>query len=295
MKLFFLSYINRSGSSFIAQQLSKYDDIFVFPEGDALIDKYLLKSKINLKSDYLINFFSKDIKLKNWDITEKEINTIVLKYNSKKDIFLNILLTFKNKYKPDANILIFKMQNAFIKYNKLKDNINHNIGLISIIRDPRAIFISQKNSLDPYSTKPFNINPLITAYYWNSYINKILSNKNNIIIKYEEYVVKKIKVEYVILDQISSNKKKSDKGITYWDLLSDREKKLHANIDKKPQIESINKWKQTIKPYELSIITKICKNNLLKQKYDTENDNFKLNYFWYLYFKLRIFFKIDIY
>jgi len=295
MRLIFLSYINRSGSSFLAQQLSKYDDIFVFPEGDALIDEFLLKSKINLNPDYLIKLFSKDYKLKNWNITEKEINTITPKYNSKKDIFLNILLTIKNKYKPDANILIFKKQDAFIKNDKLKKILNHNIELISIIRDPRAIFISQKNALGPYKNKPFNINPLITSYSWGSYINKISYINNAIIIKYEDFVNNTDKSEKTVLDQISSNKKKSSKSITYWDLLSDAEKKLHSNIDKEPQNESINKWKQTIKPYELSIINKICKNNLLKQNYDIENDNLKLNYFWYLYFKLRIFFKVDIY
>ncbi len=293
MNIFFLSYINRSGSSFIAQQLSKYDDIFVFPEGDALIDEFLLNSII--KSDYLIKLFSKDNKLKNWNITADEISTIAQKYHSKKDIFLNLLLTFKNKYKPDANILIFKKRDGFIKHNKLKENLSIDIKLISIIRDPRAIFISQKNALDPYSKKPFNINPLITAYYWNFYLNKILTNKDNIIIKYEDFVQNTVQIVNVILDLISSDKKISNKNVSYLDLISESEKKLHSNIDKEPQPESIYKWKQAIKPYELSIISKICKNNLLKQNYETINGNLKLNYFWYLYFKLRIFFKIDIY
>ncbi len=300
MKLIFLSYINRSGSTFFCQEISKYSDVFVFPEADALIDKFLLHKRIN-KSKYLqllSSLFKKDEKLKNWGFNKRELSYIVEQKKYPKEIFFEILEIFKNRYKPNAEICIFKKRDAFIKKIYIEKVLDIPVSLICLVRDPRAIYCSQKMTIDYYKNKPFNINPLVTSYYWIFFLKNIIRVDTLAIIRYEDLINKKHNTINNILDKIGSDKKIDNNNLLYTNILSSRDREMHTNISLPPQTDFIEKWKSILKKNEIMLINNICKDFMLQFNYTSciyENIFSVRYYLLYVYYKLRIFFKIDLY
>ncbi len=300
MKLIFLSYINRSGSSFLSQKLSEYEEIIVFPEGDALIDYFLLNDKITKKNiaTKISQLLKTDIKLKQWQFSEDDINKIS-EQPDKKQVFFSILKTFQQKNKKNAKYFFFKKRDAFVKINDLKKILPQvTFNLICLFRDPRAIFYSQKISIDPYKNKPFNINPLITAYYWQFFIEHS-SCKKSIHILYEDFIKNtetSLKKIFSKLDILLSEKKENKN--TYFDFLSTGYKRLHKDITKKQKQNSREKWKEGLTDTEIILIENECNNYMLNFGYKLVSSHKKQTaniLFQKIYFKFRIFFKIDWY
>ena len=78
MILILLTYINRSGSTYFTNSLSKYNNVFSCPEAETLIYELLnnpfsrIRNKNNLKNKFAL-YFKKDKKLKFWGLTIDEI------------------------------------------------------------------------------------------------------------------------------------------------------------------------------------------------------------------------------
>lgn len=298
MKLYFLTYINRSGSSFLAEELSKNERIFVFPEADALINNLLLsKLSIEYLTKTILNLFTNDVKLKEWKFTNDEIISILNLSNNKANLFKNILKKFIEKNKITSNVVIFKYQDAYSKFNILKKLFSDDFNLVCLLRDPRAIFSSQKLSINPYSGKMFNTNPLITAYQWDSFISKVL-NSSNIIIKYENFYSQTNFSIKNLTEFINNNNSSVKNKKTFYHYLSKQEKNLHKNINQPFIEENINKWEKNLSNIETTLIEKICSNNLKVLNYEVKKGNkfiFFKYYFYLIYYKIRIAIRIDRY
>jgi len=298
MKLLFLSYINRSGSSFLAQKLSELENIFVFPEADVLIEKILLSNqKITNLKDNFKELCKIDSKLKSWQFSEKEIEHILLSNQNKIDFFLDILTTYKKRYDSNSILLIFKYQNTFSQYLTIKKILtNITIYQILILRDPRAIYFSQKTTINPYTKKNFTNNPLIVGFLWHKFSKYIENiNHDSYFLSFENLM----ETEYTfitLLNFLQISNKKREKTTTYFDLLPEEQKNIHLNTIKEPQKENINKWQNYLKKYEISLIENICKIQMQKFKYNpiTHKVNI-IQWFIKYYFKIRIYFKIDNY
>src|SRR4030042_639020 len=154
MNFIFLTYVNRSGSTYLANLLDSSPKILACPEGDFLVTFFLENPGGKFRFDdktrsRLTNIFSTDIKLQCWregksffSGLEKAINNL--------EAFLTILINYRNQVKPDAEFILLKAERIIYLVRKIqKVSIKHTIRFISIIRDPRAVFASQKRTCFP--------------------------------------------------------------------------------------------------------------------------------------------------
>ena len=235
MKLFFLSYINRSGSSFLAQKLSEIKGVFVFPEADFLVEKVLLSnSSIDEVKKALLIGFETDYKLISWNFTQAEKKEILMG-ESCKELFFRVLSVFQERYSTEEDCLVFKYQKAYVFHDELQtalDGIDYKY--IFLVRDPRGIFYSQKQTFNPQTKKMFNKNPLITSYMWREYILSICGDKiqNKFIVKYEEFLYNKEKFFFSLFEGKQINLK-TNMSISYYAFLSEENKNIHPDIKKK--------------------------------------------------------------
>mgnify|MGYP001277940985 CR=1 FL=1 len=151
-----------------------------------------------------------------------------------------------------------------------------NASIINMIRDPRAIALSQKFKFKrlKFGKHNFfesirewtNYHPVITSFIWNSYINSIKKNKftNVLNIKYEDIVnyPKKnmIKIsEFCELDFQNEMLKNTNTGSS-----------LQSDIKSVRGFDSgkINSWKQILSKEEIYIVQSITKKNMNLFKYD---------------------------
>lgn len=270
IKIVFLSYINRSGSTYLVNQLSKVPDICICPEADVLYD-LLLSYPNKIIRPYHIRkwkaLLDLDYKFQFWKLP---ISTILNSSILGKKFFLffiDILIAFQKKHFPDSKIIVFKHNYIYKIFLEISKPGNIELYGFSLIRDPRSIYNSQKKTISPYTHRKMCTNPLHFIKEWNKYVDRhqSVSQFNNYsIIVFEDIILYFNDVMDFILNclgiQESFNKYlNSLPKHTMW--INSDYKTIHPDIDKLPIIANINKWKKEVNLVELEILTKYCCKN----------------------------------
>jgi hypothetical protein len=257
LKYIFLSYINRSGSTYLANLLSKSPEICVCPEAEILYEFLLLNPGSVVRQNQvkkLQHIFEKDKKLTLWNISFENIINQDKTYIS---ILLTILERFQQIHYPHSNYIFFK-HNYLINY--IKQFNSKDFFWINLIRDPRGIYASQKNTISPITKKPMSRNVLSFIDNWNKQVNQIKQVKGNsdvIILRYEDFIESTDEVMENLTLQLNLKDKWSrfkyyPPQLTKW--ISSEYKLLHTNIDDIPKSASLNKWEAQLNKIELEIL-----------------------------------------
>jgi hypothetical protein len=226
----------------------------------------------NKTKSRLTNIFSSDIKLQCWGEgksffsgLEKAINNL--------EAFLTILINYRNQVKPDAEFILFKAERIVYLVKKIqKVDIEHSIRFISIIRDPRAVFASQKRTCFPETLKIMSDNPVKLADYWKRYVKISYSCKgeNLLIIRFEDLIAD-LPASLIILSEflkLDLSELSPEKG-NLLKRMPDIHLRIHENILKRPMIQKIYEWQKELTLTEIFIIEKISLKYLSEAGYNT--------------------------
>jgi len=270
LKLLFITYINRSGSTFLANLFSRYSDIVVCPEGEVLVTKFL-NHPLSKSSIKIPELFRNDIKLKYWNLERSHLEKIDANLNNI-DKFYEILNTYRSRINSKASIIVFKAVELIYTYNKIPQitKEKYNIKYISIIRDGRASFASQKETY--YLGKPMETNPWLAARKWNRHVNlsmKHLNNEDFFVLTYENLIRKMKETMHDLITKLNfnlDNNNFSKKG-NYFEMILPTQKSMHRDIQKLPDPSKINNWKLKLTNNEIYIFEKVSKYTFEKSRY----------------------------
>jgi len=275
MKTILISYVNRSGSTFLLNELSKFTIFGCLPEADQLV-KLTLSSKINPARN-LNKFITqltktrKDPKLAKAKLTTNFAFTTPKASDSKGDIFLQCLNDLTKHIWPEATIAVFKNTFCHHVYTKFFVN-NPDVALILLTRDPRAIFYSQKNTQGSWS-KPMSNSAIQTALEWNSFVdykNKIIKNQPARVIEvnFENLILNIDRETNRILALLNSSDHTSTTRIKgYSKLIPEELKKIHQNINLEAQPTFISKWQEGLTKSEIEKIETLCRTRMVDEGY----------------------------
>lgn len=263
-KIGFLSYISRSGSTLLSRLLNEYKHICVTLEGDFPPEMLGLKKynyiKFTSESDE-INFIDdlfKYSKINSWLIPKHEILEKLSSQGFAKNsirLFLFLLNAYREKHKPGAELVIYKgtpvLPWELIDLNKYFPSSEK----IFLLRDPRAVYNSAKDTTSPYSQRKLAMSPFQIAESW-AMASKVFNNNqimNLHCIKYENL----IKESDIILSSLLHELRISEeKNVTnsYYDLIPEKEKTYHKLVNKNPEITRIDAWKKSLRYRDIYII-----------------------------------------
>ena len=171
MKIVFLTYVNRSGSTYLANLLSASDDICVCPEGDMLVSLFLESPGKAFRLDRhrraeLEKLIHADSKLKYWGIGD-DIFNVLEEVNSNIAVFLAFLQYYQLNQKPEASFILFKAERLADLIPVIEDSriSGNTFKYISMIRDPRGVYESQKRTQVPGTGRSMSSNPVFTAIF----------------------------------------------------------------------------------------------------------------------------------
>lgn len=297
MKLLFISYINRSGSTFLANSLSKFNSILVCPEAEVLVyyfiqRKYPIYRHPGKLYSVLTDLLTKDPKLKFWNLNISDFNDLH-KYQSNFEIFFDILIKYKNKVKPESTTIVFKADNIAYFYNNIPDEAykRNNIKIISIIRDGRASYSSQRETIGARTKKPMNRNPVKAARLWRKWIRFFANHKNDsrfIIVRYEEFIINYPDFFENLLNVLGLQNeiKNRIKNGDLYNRIPPDQILMHENILKPPMQENIWKWKILLPLSHIMIFERIAHKELIQENYEFMHpkSNNALYYFLFLYY-----------
>lgn len=305
-QIHFLIYLNRSGSTLLAQKLNYFKEIAVSLEArliDGIKRGPLIINTENDLEQYL-NLIFQDEKISSWrmDLTSLKSrirkNTYPIKFNT-------ILKEILNEYfcNSSKKIYIYKCGRYFLYIDKIK-SLFPNSKFIFISRDPRAIYNSQVQSKDSITKKPMAKDIVRFAIgYKNTYkiVNDVQHKKYLHIVNYESLVTNEQKELKKILTFLHVQNIKS-KQQDYFDSIPNNQKHLHYNLKSEKYLsDRINGWQHELNKSDIVFLQKTLKSELTSNGYDlvflsslsiSESIVFVINrlrYFWL--YNIKIFFK----
>ncbi len=256
MKIELLCYINRSGSTFLSQQLSKFKEVLVCPEADILANLLLVNPQKAISDKGILKKIQSDVKFSQWNL---DLNSLPDNYKTNFELFHSILENYRNQERLTAEIVVFKAERMFqlVKGLKLHKELTANVEFIYLVRDVRAVYNSQLQTLNPQTGKPFNFEPVNCALFWNSFVKTITNKKNALdtCIFYENLVAEFPKSIFSLVNKLGLKKEEFDfaKGDIYA-RLPENHKDIHKNIKSLPQVDRIDDWKKKLYNKERRIL-----------------------------------------
>lgn len=274
MKLILISYVNRTGSTFLSNEFSKYDSILVCPESEVLVTYFIASEKPYYNQPkklfhLLRQIIETDPKLKYWNLNISDFSNLN-SFNNNFEIFLAILITYRNQIKPYAKTIVFKADTLAYYFDKIHSFYleRYKIKFISIFRDGRAAYASQRITIGAKTQKPMNKNPVKAAKIWKNWINICLIHNTSphfIIIRYESLItdfqhefdnlLHKLQMDVEIV-------KKNKHGDLY-ERIPPNQRSMHINILKPPLKNHIDKWINELPANHIVIFEKIAKDELI--------------------------------
>lgn len=246
MKIGFLTYLPRSGSTLIANYLNKFDQVMVIPES-RIIDKFFIffneKSLITKKQLFLI--INQDLNDYKSFIKYFKINDLDKFFQKEKYSFYEILKSIslfivkKNNLKS-IKLTLFK-RDGVTYYNKYL-KINQKFYWVYIYRNLYEIYLSQINNKkfdgsDIYKgAKKF----MYSNYeFEKSYFIRKYKNQHVLSINYNNFILKTNEINNSNFFGIKLTQN-SEFNKCKLSLITTETKHLHLNINKKPQVLSKN-------------------------------------------------------
>jgi len=248
----FLTYVNRSGSTYLASILSGSEEILVCPESDLLVEVLLENPGEKVMSpghliDRLNQYFRHDNKLMSWNLPQLE-NYFIEPGIRKIEVFFLLLDLYRNQTKPAAEKILFKSERLVFLMDKLVKTGVPGISFrfISIVRDPRAVYYSQAHTMVPETGKAMTHNVVHTGIYWNRHIlhaNILKQNLPLFIVKYEDLIDQPGPTMNTLANYLNIATYDYDPGKgDLFDRLPVNHRDIHRQILQNPLTEKLDAW-----------------------------------------------------
>lgn len=234
-KICFLTYLNRSGSTYLSGILDRFTDLAVgleedFPDG-LTRGRCYIENEVEL--DHYLKQLIKSNKFKYWEITVADIKNNLLK-KSYPITFRDVLMSLLSLYfgKNSAKFWIHK-HGEYILFLEPLFKIFTESKFIFISRDPRAIFLSQKNSKDSIKHKPMTESPVHFAHKYIKYMKQVYKYRHTPklhVLKYEDLILDEKKAISGLLSFLGIVSKKKSLESHYMDKIPESQMHLHNYI-----------------------------------------------------------------
>lgn len=283
MTIILLTYVNRSGSSYLANLLSASDSVCVCPEGERLVSLFLESPGKTFRFDNhwkakLSQILKLDRKLRTWGLGD-DIYQALEGVSKNIDAFMAFLRCYQDKQKPDATSILFKAERLVdlfcdIEKSKIADI---EVKYLSLVRDPRAVYASQKRTLIPGINRKMSKNPVFTAIFWNHFFRANIKN------------LELIEIHQILYRDLVANMDETISGLSgYLDLdlkgispgggdLLDRlpngHRPIHQHITESPDSRKINQWREELSQEEIRLIEHKCRKHLIEGEFEIKVQN----------------------
>ena len=254
MKIVLISFISRSGSTLLANNLSKDFRFCVCPEAEILTYELLLSPNENLtdkKYRRLDRAVKTNNKLKHWNIKLPPFREDI----SNVGFFTHIVGEYQKQNNPRATFIVFKSE----KLENFDVSIHNDFYKLILIRDPRAVFLSQKSSKASFGNVVMNKNPIRISHKTDRiYLSYKENIKGELLLKFEDYICQPERENQRLANFLEIDKFNENANKKLIDDLPEQQKHLHKNVGDKINLSVLNKWKSKLTKYEIYSIENNC-------------------------------------
>jgi hypothetical protein len=265
--IFFIFYLSRSGSTFLAKELCDNFPVVIPPESNAI--EKLIRNKKRWNVNLGLQILKEDSKFQDWNLDIVELEKLTSTQPDKTEFIRILCQLYQNSKTHSGSLFGIKKGNYISIYKELK-TMFPNAKFLILIRDGRAIFNSQKNSTYSVTQRPFETNATKAAKAWKNYMQLAVEIKATFpestkLVRYESMVENANEVLQDIAKFLELEK--GDSVMNYQ--VPDRYgKNLHQNIGKSPMQKAISKWKDNLPLSEIKQYEAVAGKELENNQYD---------------------------
>jgi Sulfotransferase family len=171
-----LAYVNRSGSTFFSQQLSRSPRLCVCPEANRPLRR-LLEPGAGTPCDEgawraLLDALTGDSKLSEWGLSPEELAS-ESRPATRADALVRLLDAYRGREKPGAGAVLGKgpfFMGAYRALATAAGGSGLDCRLLVLVRDGRAAFASQKRAVSTNTGQPMQVDPVRAALAWRAFV-----------------------------------------------------------------------------------------------------------------------------
>jgi hypothetical protein len=240
-----------------------------------------------------------------WDLREEDLIRQQKEFTGI-EAFHALLRSYRDRNKPAACNIVFKAERIGALMPEInaaaREHLPVPVKFISLVRDPRAVYASQKNTGVPGTPLPMSINPVRTALRWKAAQKQIRAvtaglkgsglrkspaaglasdeaslSTNPVrgpepifhkLVRYEDMVsepgeAKKALGEFLELDLSVTSPLKGD----LMQRLDTESRSIHPLADREPRADRIDAWRTLLKPEEVYLVERTCRGFMYRAGY----------------------------
>jgi hypothetical protein len=304
--LVFLTYLNRSGSTYLASKLAEYDCVSVGIEAK-FIDGWITPGFSIADNDELEAYckhLSENKKFQAWHVQLQEFKAALHKYRFPlkfSDLLFEALRIYSGP--GEYQLYIHKCGEYYRCVEKIRREVP-DARFIFIDRDPRAILNSQLKSIDSQSGKPMQKNILHFVFGYLDTQRIIQSHCHKpyfMVVRYEDLVVHEEKTMTAVQDFLAIRGHRENVHRDYFASVPESQRHLHTNVGTgSPRTERISGWQQELPVHVILLLQAVLKRQLVAHGFsmyrprnislsDRAKFTAKVVLFWYEAIKRKIF------
>lgn len=268
-----LIHLNRSGSTFLANQVSAHPQICVCPEAHLALQRLLggkyRRQSIAQKIKRLLADVSGDQKLASWGLNPDLVAARVRGAADDVEAFHGLLNAYADTICPQATAVMVKGY-FFIDLIQRRRFAGLARGreakAILLMRDPRAIFNSQKRSISSTLHRPMQESAIACALRWRIYmrhVSQLAADPRCLLVQYEQWTADNdAQLARLFAFLGLAPQAAGAAAARLATAIPSNQRHLHQNIAKGPLVERNLAWKQSLPNDQIALVQSFCGRNL---------------------------------
>jgi hypothetical protein len=308
IEIVFLTYLNRSGSTYLASRLNECEGIQAGIEA-RFVDGWITPG-FSIRDDqelvkYLDNLFADD-KFQAWKVSRKELTAVLssLEFPLRFSEVLLAAHSLSTISCKNCRIILHKCGEYYRCVEKIRSELPQ-AKFIFVHRDPQAIFSSQRRSMDSRTGQPMLQDVLHFAFGYIDTWKRVAALRKEpyfFVVQYEDLVASEEKTitevtRFLGISYAVSSGRKNN----YMQAVPDAQQHLHQEVQRgRPNIQRVDGWKKELPASDVLFLQVVLRKYLhevgFKRYYPprmsmVERGRFLKNLFLYVYefWKRRIF------
>ncbi|WP_416898552.1 MAG: sulfotransferase family protein [Minwuia sp.] len=281
-QIVFLMYENRSGSTFLASRLDLHEEVAVTIETEAFADLLETGPEIREEADIdrVVDTFFGDDKFARWNIDRKTLR-FGLEVLTRPAKFEMILRKVLDLHFDGLDVPYYLVKGTRLTHHiaRLRREIP-SAKYLHIIRDPRGVFGSQKQSIGSYTARAMNEDPYDAAKRWAANAGRVdrVAGDDLMEVRYEDLITDHDATMQSIRDFVRrkdlpplTDPGELD-GEAYLSKIPEDQRHLHQNLLKKPRADRIEAWREELSDIEIALTQQGAGDMLEKKGYAADRE-----------------------
>ena len=277
---FFILYDSRSGSTFLANELSKRFQVVITPETNFITDTLenfgFITFETEAQLDSLAVTITSDRKFADLKISYPVLRALLGEHAplTLADAVRLILNHYREQLVPNHFRYGIKNGKYVHDYREIL-RMFPSAKFIGLIRDGRAVFHSKKRAITSRNGQTMAKDPKIAAKRWvktTMLLRELeLDHRGVLIVNYETLIRETERTMSEIAEFLDVKPtEKSDQPRTY-EIAERYQPELHRNVNKAPLADRITAWQTSLTPYEIGEFESVARDCLVHEGYQPQN------------------------